>query len=73
MLVFHVIFILWIYIMQTDGTYKIVDQVLDDVSIIRKTQSNLLPWYCSLELLDVKIPIKSYVKVIYTIIIIIIV
>ncbi|KAL2720407.1 X-ray repair cross-complementing protein 5-like [Vespula squamosa] len=48
---------------QANGTYKVVDQALDDVSFIRKKQSKLLPWTCSLELHDVKIPIKSYVKV----------
>ncbi|XP_035727906.1 X-ray repair cross-complementing protein 5-like [Vespa mandarinia] len=48
---------------QANGKYKRVNQALDDVKFIRKTQSRLLPWTCLLELLDVKIPIKSFVKV----------
>ncbi|XP_015176859.1 PREDICTED: X-ray repair cross-complementing protein 5-like isoform X1 [Polistes dominula] len=48
---------------QTNGIYRTINEAFNDTRFIKKAQSRLIGWSCDLELLDIKIPIKSYVKV----------
>ncbi|XP_014599207.1 PREDICTED: X-ray repair cross-complementing protein 5-like isoform X1 [Polistes canadensis] len=48
---------------ETDGIYRTINEAFDDTRFIKKAQSRLIGWSCDLELLDIKIPIKSFVKV----------
>ncbi|KAI4495735.1 hypothetical protein M0802_008358 [Mischocyttarus mexicanus] len=48
---------------QSNGIYRTINEAVDDTRFIKKTQSKLQAWSCDFELLDVKIPIKSYVMV----------
>lgn len=48
---------------EVNGTYRTIDKALDDLCFITKTESKPRETPFTLEILDLNIPIKSYIKV----------
>ncbi|KAK2580504.1 hypothetical protein KPH14_006239 [Odynerus spinipes] len=48
---------------QVNGKYRTIDKALDDVCFITKAQSKPMAMSFTLEIFDLQIPVKSYVKV----------